>query len=696
MTTTSPVEVTPIDLDDTDPQDLLALYADLVRLRAFEDRVYQLFLKGELPGTVHQYQGQEAVAVGTCRALGADDWITSTHRPHGHALAKGVTMRSAMAELYGRATGCCGGKGGSMHLGDPAVGMVPAIAIVAGGVSIVTGMGLAFALQRSGQVAACFFGEGATNEGAFHEGVNLAAVQRLPIVYVCENNLYGASTPFHRTSLVTDVAARMTGYGIPATIVDGMDVLAVRDAVATARERALAGEGPTLIEAKTYRFAGHSRGDARRYRTRDEETDWRRLDPIERMAAALALVGLLDDAGRAEVAAEVAAEIADAVEFARTSPDPLPEAALSDAYTPARTRPVAVVPPAAAAGVGEPADGERRLTIAEAIREAIAEEMQRDERVFLIGEDIGIPGGFGGAFGVYLGLPERFGHERIIDTPISEKAIAGAAVGAALMGMRPIPDLQYSDFIFECMDEIVNQAAKMRYMSGGRMSVPLVLRAPVGTANRGAQHGQSPESYFIHVPGLKVVCPSDAYTAKGIMLSAIRDDDPVLVFEHKLLYGSKGRESAGGMDLTAHVPTGEYLVPLGQAFIRRPGRDVTVVATHLTLYRCLAVAEELAADGIECEVIDPVSLLPLDVETLSASVARTGRLVIAHEDTLTGGWGAEVAARIGERCFGELRAPVCRVAAHDVPLPVAPVLEQEVVPSMARIGAAIRATVSRG
>jgi len=200
---------------------------------------------------------------------------------------------------------------------------------------------------------------------------------------------------------------------------------------------------------------------------------------------------------------------------------------------------------------------ERRLSIGEAIREAIAEEMERDERVFLIGEDIGIPGGFGGAFGVYLGLPEKFGHERIIDTPISEKAIAGAAVGAAMMGMRPIPDLQYSDFIFECMDEIVNQAAKMRYMSGGKLKVPLVLRLPVGASNRGAQHGQSPESYFIHVPGLKVVCPSDAYHAKGIMKTAIRDDDPVLVFEHKLLYGSKGRESAGGMDLTAHVPTEE-------------------------------------------------------------------------------------------------------------------------------------------
>jgi len=287
---------------------------------------------------------------------------------------------------------------------------------------------------------------------------------------------------------------------------------------------------------------------------------------------------------------------------------------------------------------------ERRLSIGEAIREAIAEEMERDERVFLIGEDIGIPGGFGGAFGVYLGLPERFGRDRIIDTPISEKAIAGTAVGAALMGMRPIPDLQYADFVFECMDEIVNQAAKIRYMSGGKMTVPLVLRCPVGTANRGAQHGQSPESYFIHVPGLKVVCPSDAYHAKGIMKSAIRDDDPVLVFEHKLLYGSKGRESAGGMDLTAHVPTEEYLVPIGKAVIKRPGSSVTVVATHLTLYRCLAAAEQLAAEGIDCEVIDPLSLLPLDVDTIYQSVDKTGRLVIAHEDTFTGGWGAGIAA----------------------------------------------------
>jgi pyruvate/2-oxoglutarate/acetoin dehydrogenase E1 component len=338
-----------------------------------------------------------------------------------------------------------------------------------------------------------------------------------------------------------------------------------------------------------------------------------------------------------------------------------------------------------------PAGSERRLTIGEAIREGIAEEMERDSSVFLIGEDIGIPGGFGGAFGVYLGLPEKFGHDRIIDTPISEKAIAGAAVGAAMMGMRPIPDMQYADFLFECMDELVNQAAKMRYMSGGKLKVPLVMRAPVGTANRGAQHGQCPESFFIHVPGLKVVAPSDAYVAKGIIKTAIRDDDPVLVFEHKLLYGSKGREQAGGMDLTAHVPQEEYLFPIGKALVKREGTDVTVVATHLTLYRALAAAEELAAEGISVEVIDPISLQPFDTETIFASVEKTGRLLIAHEDTLTGGWGGELAARVAEERLFSLEAPIKRVAAYDVPLPVAPVLEQTVVPSQERIKSEIRA-----
>jgi pyruvate/2-oxoglutarate/acetoin dehydrogenase E1 component len=338
----------------------------------------------------------------------------------------------------------------------------------------------------------------------------------------------------------------------------------------------------------------------------------------------------------------------------------------------------------------EIATGTRRLTISEALREAIAEEMRRDGDVFLIGEDIGIEGGFGGAFGVYLGLVEEFGHGRVIDTPISEKAIAGAAVGAAVLGMRPIADMQYSDFLFECMDELVNQAAKLRYMSGGKLSVPMVMRAPVGATLRGAQHGQCPESYFVHVPGLKVVAPSDAYHAKGILKSAVRDDNPVLVFEHKLLYGSKGREAAGGLDLTAEVPEGDYTFPIGEAVVKRPGRDATVVATHVSLYRALAAADVLAAEGIECEVIDPISLLPLDTETIFESVARTGRLAIAHEDTMTGGWGAEVAARVADSCIGYLESPIKRIATADVPAPAAPALEEAILPQAAGIVAAVR------
>ena len=338
----------------------------------------------------------------------------------------------------------------------------------------------------------------------------------------------------------------------------------------------------------------------------------------------------------------------------------------------------------------ETAVATRRLTISEALREAIAEEMRRDPEVFLIGEDIGVEGGFGGAFGVYLGLPEEFGHERMIDTPISEKVIAGAAAGAAMLGMKPIADMQYSDFLFECMDELVNQAAKMRYMSGGKLSVPMVVRAPVGMTLRGAQHGQCPESYFVHVPGLKVVAPSDAYHAKGILKAAIRDPNPVLVFEHKLLYGSKGRAAAGGFDLTAEVPEEEYVFPIGKAVIKRPGTDVTIVATHVSLYRALAAAQELAADGIECEVIDPLTLLPLDSETIMGSVRRTGRLVIVHEDTLTGGWGAEVAARAADECFEYLESPIKRIATLDVPAPAAPILEQAILPQTQAIVDAIR------
>jgi len=332
-----------------------------------------------------------------------------------------------------------------------------------------------------------------------------------------------------------------------------------------------------------------------------------------------------------------------------------------------------------------------QMTIAEALRQAIREEMRRDPTVFCIGEDIGIPGGFGGAFTVTLGLSDEFGHERILDTPISELGLTGLAVGAAMAGLRPIADVQYADFLFLAMDQLVNEAAKMCYMSGGTVKVPLVMRAPVGATARGAQHAQSLEAFFCHVPGLKVVAPSTAYDAKGLLKAAVRDDNPVIVFEHKLLYGSKGaRTEKGALSPVGEVPDEDYIVPIGKGIVRRQGKDVTIIGKLLTMYRALAAAEALAKDGIEAEVIDPRTLVPLDKELILESVRKTGRLVIVEEDTLTGGWAGDLAAIVADEAFWYLDAPVKRVSAPDIPPPFAPVMEQFYVPSVERVVEAVK------
>jgi pyruvate/2-oxoglutarate/acetoin dehydrogenase E1 component len=330
--------------------------------------------------------------------------------------------------------------------------------------------------------------------------------------------------------------------------------------------------------------------------------------------------------------------------------------------------------------------GERKMTLVDALREALREEMRRDERVILLGEDIGVEGGFGGAFTVTLGLAEEFGHRRVLDTPISEAAIAGVAAGAAFGGLRPVADVQYGDFLFLAMDQLANQAAKLRYMSGGKLRVPMVMRAPVGATTRGAQHGQSLEAFFMHVPGLKVACPSNPYDGKGLLKTAIRDDNPVIFFEHKLLYGSKGaRKEAGGIEVLAVVPEEEYLIPFGQAKVVRKGSEITLVANLLMVHRSLQAAKILAESGVDAEIIDVRTLVPFDWETVFESVRKTRRLIIVEEDNLTGGWGAEVAARVDENCFGYLDAPIRRIAAPDTPVPFAPIMEKFYVPSVEKI-----------
>ena len=330
-------------------------------------------------------------------------------------------------------------------------------------------------------------------------------------------------------------------------------------------------------------------------------------------------------------------------------------------------------------------------TIAEALREAIAEEMRRDERVFCIGEDIGVDGGFGGAFTVTLGLEKEFGHDRIIDTPISEILIAGAATGAAMTGMRPIADVQYGDFLFCMMDQLVDETAKMRYMSGGKITVPMVMRAPVGATTRGAQHAQSLEGFFTHVPGIKVICPATAYDAVGLLRTAVHDDDPVVMFEHKKLYGSKGnRVEKGALSPIGEVPDEYYTIPFGKAEVRREGTDVTIVANLLMMYNAMQAAAQLEEEGISCEVIDPRTLVPFDYDTLYASIRKTGRLAIVHEDVQRNGWGAEVAAKVASEALYYLDAPIKRICTYNVPIPFAPVMENFVVPSVERITTEIK------
>ncbi len=329
------------------------------------------------------------------------------------------------------------------------------------------------------------------------------------------------------------------------------------------------------------------------------------------------------------------------------------------------------------------------MSIADALKLALQEEMRQDETVFCIGEDVDIEGGMGGAFTVTKGLMSEFGPERVINTPISEIMISGAAVGAALAGMRPVADLQYGDFLFCMMDQLVNQAAKLCYMSGGTTHVPMVLRAPCGATNRGAQHAQSLESYFTHVPGLKVICPSTPYDAKGLLKQAIRDENPVIVFEHKLLYGGSRKEK-DALQVLEDVPAEDYTIPFGKAAIRREGTDVTIVANLLMSWRAQEAAMQLEKEGISCEVIDPRTLVPFDYATVEASVKKTGKLMIVHEDHYNNGWGAQVCAHFAENCIYDLDAPIKRVAAYDTPIPFAAPMENFVVPSVERICAAAR------
>jgi 2-oxoisovalerate dehydrogenase E1 component len=648
--------------------DLLGLYRSMLRIRLFEERAAVLYQQGAIPGFLHLSVGQEAVPAGTCFALGPDDVITSTHRGHGHVLAKGLDMRGAFAELLGRATGSCHGRGGSMHIADPSLGIFGANGIVGAGVPIAVGAATAAALRADGRVAVAFFGDGALSTGAFHEGATLAGSWRVPVVLLCENNQFSEFTATPQGDGGPALEHRARAYGLDFARLDGNDVtdvaLAMRDIVGRLRT----GGPPVLVEAVTFRVRGHYEGDRQRYRDPETDRGWLARDPLDRARGELLVRSVKN--GVTEIEAAVRAEVDDAVAWALAQPEPAP-GTLADYLAP---------PAGPAAGETPlPADAEP-IRMSRAVRAALRHELAADPRVFIAGIDVGAGGN---VFGLTRGLLEDF-PGRVRDTPIAESAIVGMGVGAAMAGMRPVVEIMYSDFMAVCFDQLINQAAKLRYMTGGRASVPLTVRTQFGAGrSSGAQHSQSLEALLAHVPGLAVVMPSTPADAYGLLRSAIAYDGPVVVIEHRLLYEKTGPGFAE-----------DHLVPIGKAAVRRAGTDVTIVSWSRMAAESLAAAARLAEDGIDAEVIDLRTIAPLDWDTVLASFAKTNRMIIAHEAVVDFGVGAEIAARAVDAGFWSIDAPVVRVGAPPTPAPYAPPLEQAWVPNGQQVEAAARRLVS--
>ena len=526
----------------------------------------------------------------------------------------------------------------------------------------------------------CFFGDGASNEGTFHESLNMASIWNLPVIFVCENNMYGMSVPWAKVSALPDVASRAAAYNIPGEVVDGMDVLAVRGAVSKAVARARKGEGATLIEAKTYRYYGHSHSDPRAYRTKEEEAYWKGRDPITVMKDNLETVKMITETEFEAMETAVDLKLEKAMTFSNDSPEPAAVEIDTDVFAPAKFTAADFETDIRLRKLIKSDPNMRQISYAQALIEAMREEMKHDSKVFIMGEDVGL---YGGAYGATRDLMKEFGEWRVIDTPISEAAIGGAAVGAAMAGMRPVAEIMYVDFTPLAMDQIANQGAKNRYMFGGKTTVPMVLRTEGGAGRAiAAHHSQSLESLWTHFPGIYVVMPSTPYDAKGLLKAAIRDDNPVMFIEHKMLYKDKGP-----------VPEEEYIIPFGVADIKRPGKDITLVTYSRMVFPSLEAAEELAMEGVDVEVIDLRTLKPLDINTIVNSVKKTGRLVCVSEAYENTGFINEIMIQVNEMAFDYLDAPMMRVASRNVPVPRAEILEDMAIPNKKRILEALRKVV---
>ncbi len=677
----------------------LARYAFMKLARDLDARFESLLLTGRVSKWYSEV-GNEATTVPAGLALEGGDALCTLHRDLGAILAvyldpartfpgfgfgepdgrrpePGEILGTLACQLLGKGPGFSQGVERSFHYGhlDPAAGILHVGMISHLGSMIPVAAGCAFALKREGRgrVAINFIGEGGTSTGDFHEGLNMAAVWKLPLVLVVENNRYAFSTPAHLQYAARRLSDRGIGYGIAAETVDGNDPDAMAAAYERAVERARAGEGPTLLEAMLGRLRGHSEGDdSLKVVPPEDLAHYRAADPVPGYARRLEEEAILDPATRERLERRIGELVEGAIGGALEAEPPRPETARRSVFAPV---PASPAPPATTAGAVRAPVGGDALFYVEALHRALWEELEADPRLVLMGQDIGA---FEGAFRITRGMFGRW-PDRVLDTPIAESGALGIAIGAAMLGHPAVVEMQFADFVSCGFNQIVNVAAKLFYR--WQVPCPIVVRLPAGGGvGAGPFHSQNPEAWFAHVAGLKVVCPATALDAGALLKAAIRDPNPVVFCEHKFLY-RRIKES-----LPNPLPVGR----LGEASVRRPGRDLTLIGYGATTWTCLDAAEALAGEGAEVEVVDLRTLVPFDEETVLASVKKTGRAAVVHEAQLTGGFGGEVAARIAQEAFAWLDAPVQRIAYLDRPVPYARVLEQALLPNKEKVLAAAR------
>ena len=641
------------------------MYRLMVLSRELDRRMVALQRQGRI-GTYALLLGHEAVQIGSAMALAPHDFVFPSYREHGVQITRGMPLEVIMA--YWRGLPNAEWDVTRYRMG---ITTVP----IASQIPHAVGYSYMSDLRDDGAVTLVYFGDGATSETDFHAGLNFAGVWNTPTVFMCANNGYAISLPYAKQTAAPTVAQKAVAYGFEGVRVDGMDPLAVFAATEAAVEKARSGGGPTLIEAVTYRYGPHGTADdPSRYRSEAEVDEWRKKDPIDRLRKYLESIDEWDE----QVGEKVAMEVTDMVDAAITDIEARPTPGRDDAVRHAFSRvpqlvvdqlhsmqrahgePETEFDPSEVMAVGDdhlPTGPTERLTMAEAITSTLDAAMERNPDVILLGEDIGVTGG---VFRITEGLHEKYGDKRVIDTPLNESGIVGSAIGMAIAGARPVAEIQFDGFVYPAFDQIVSHLGRFRYRTRGHVRLPVIVRFPNG-AGIGAHehHCDSPEAYFVHAPGLVVICPSSAIEAKGLLNAALEGDDPVIFLEPKVLY------RAGRQD----VPIDHYTLPIGRAAVKRQGSDVTLVTYGGMVPVSLAAAERAAGEGVEVEVIDLRTLFPWDRETVLTSVHKTGRLVCVQEPQGSCGVAAEVAATVAERAMYALEAPIVRVTGFDAPWP---------------------------